>query len=313
MKGDQNRSQLLTQLYRNNTYDEYGGSSSNNERNPGTLPQGNRGQTRNGQAGGVTIQDFQPLIDLIKSTIKPDDWDDTNGDGTINPYLAGVYVDAAGEVKRIKATDSSSLDRIRINSLADSGNRQSAFTSQMRKVSLTRLEKAAQLLAAQGKSLPDDMLNLAGIYQIDYLMLYPESGDIVIAGPAGPWTINKDGRRVNTTTGKPVLQLDDLVVCLRNAKYKNAKFGCSIDPRQANLAATKQYLASSKLIGKPWREKLREVLGQQDIRVFGIDPRTHAGRILVEADYRMKLIGMGLEASMSSRQYDDRQACSAAR
>jgi hypothetical protein len=36
-------------------------------------------------------------------------------------------------------------------------------------------------------------------------------------------------------------------------------------------------------------------MGLQDIEVFGIDPRTHAAHILVEADYHMKLIGMGLE------------------
>ena len=36
-------------------------------------------------------------------------------------------------------------------------------------------------------------------------------------------------------------------------------------------------------------------MGRQTITVNGIDPRTRAARVLVEADYRMKLIGMGLE------------------
>ena len=37
-------------------------------------------------------------------------------------------------------------------------------------------------------------------------------------------------------------------------------------------------------------------MGKQDIDVFGgLDPQTRAARTLVEADYRMKLVGMGLE------------------
>ena len=44
-----------------------------------------------------------------------------------------------------------------------------------------------------------------------------------------------------------------------------------------------------------WVATLRERLGRQQIEVYGVDPRTRVGRIMVEADYRMKLVGMGLE------------------
>ena len=44
-----------------------------------------------------------------------------------------------------------------------------------------------------------------------------------------------------------------------------------------------------------WLEQLRAALGKQDIKVWGIDPGTRTARVLVEADYRMKLVGMGLE------------------
>ena len=121
----------------------------------------------------------------------------------------------------------------------------------------------------------------------------------MIAGPAGPWELNEVGRPVNKETGLPVMQFDDLVVCLRNAYDNNGKFGCAITPRQQNLADTKAFLAQSKLRGNAWRNKLQEHLGMQDIEVFGIDPQTHTGRVLVEADYRMKLIGMGLEESIT--------------
>ena len=261
----------------------------------GNMLNNNGGQNPN--QGGITEADFDNLIDLIKSTIAPDDWDDTNGDGSIQAYPAGVYVDATGTLQRIKP-GSKALQRLREEARVSDAVWNTVSESGLRKISLVKLERAAQLIAAQGKELPDEMLNLAGLYEIKYLIAYPETGDIVIAGPAGPWKLNEEGRSVNVETGMPVLQLDDLVVCLRNAYDKNGKFGCAITPRQQNLADTKEYLATTKLSGKAWRNKLREKLGMQDIEVFGIDPQTHAGRILVEADYRMKLIGMGLEESI---------------
>ena len=36
-------------------------------------------------------------------------------------------------------------------------------------------------------------------------------------------------------------------------------------------------------------------MGKQEIEVDGLDPHTRAARTLVEADYRMKLVAMGLE------------------
>jgi general secretion pathway protein D len=41
--------------------------------------------------GGVTEADFQPLIDLIQSTIAPDEWSETGqGDGTIQPFVPNL-------------------------------------------------------------------------------------------------------------------------------------------------------------------------------------------------------------------------------
>ncbi len=253
--------------------------------------------TPNPNQGGITEADFTNLIDLIKGTIAPDDWDDTNGDGSIQAYPAGVYVDASGTLQKIKP-GSATLTRLRNEALSKDSNWNTISQSGLRKISLVKLEREAQLLAARGKVIPDEMMNLAGLYEIRYLIADPDSGDIVIAGPAGPWQLSDEGRAINVASGKPVLQLDDLVVCLRNAYDKNGKFGCAITPRQQSLADTKEYLENTQLSGRAWRNKLREKLGEQDIEVFGIDPQTHAGRILVEADYRMKLIGVGLEDSI---------------
>ena len=38
------------------------------------------------------------------------------------------------------------------------------------------------------------MLTLAGLQRVRYVFVYPESGDLVLAGPAGDWYVNDDGR-----------------------------------------------------------------------------------------------------------------------
>ena len=40
---------------------------------------------------------------------------------------------------------------------------------------------------------------------------------------------------------------------------------------------------------------LKENLGLQNVRIEGMSTKTHFAQVLVEADYRMKLIGIGLE------------------
>ncbi len=43
-----------------------------------------------GVMGGVTEDDFQPLIDLITTTIAPDSWDVNGGNGAIQPFVANL-------------------------------------------------------------------------------------------------------------------------------------------------------------------------------------------------------------------------------
>ena len=69
-------------------------------------------------------------------------------------------------------------------------------------VSLNRLERVLQAQAAQGKPVNEMMHNLAGIYEIRFLTVLEETGDIVIAGPAGAWEVNDQGRPVNIENGQ---------------------------------------------------------------------------------------------------------------
>lgn len=254
--------------------------------------------------GGAAFADFQPLIDLIQNTTgKPEPgWVDDGGVGTVEQFPMGVLVDAGGLLAKSGfSKETIELTTARQKALFSDGNRQVRIPSNLRKISLTRLEKQAQIRRAMGLPIEDSMRNLAGLQKIKYVLVYPETGDIVLAGPAGDWTRDADGRMVSTETGRPVLQLDDLVVLVRTAFDGDGVFGCSINPRNENLAKAKEFLdASAKQPLKPsqreaWVQKVRDLVGRQDIKVFGVDPRTRVAQVIVEADYRMKMVGMGLE------------------
>jgi hypothetical protein len=256
---------------------------------------------KRGARGGAAMADFDSLIELITTTLKPDSWDDVGGPGAIDEFRGGVYVDTAGLMTKLPPRTDASLVAVRRAGLDVTQTNNPRRPAALRKVSLTRLEREAQLLEAQGRPLTEAMQTLAGLQHVKYILVYPASGDIVIAGPAGDWNRNAEGRFINPATSAPVLQLDDLVVTLRNAYSELGRFGCSITPRQDNLAAAKAVNEKWSLRPlKPgerekWLGEFRAALGRQDIEMYGIDRRTHAGRVLIEADYRMKLVGTGLE------------------
>ncbi|MFI4874559.1 MAG: DUF1598 domain-containing protein [Blastopirellula sp. JB062] len=257
---------------------------------------------RPGAMGGGVEPDFDQLIDLITTTIQPESWEELGGPGAIAPFESGVYVDSKGTLQRAQLRDQSGrLEALREATSVDSGNRRAAISSPLRKVSLNRLEREVHLRIAAGEPLDEEMIRLAGIYKLKYVMVYPETGDVVIAGPAGKWAPNAEGRIVNVDTQRPTLRLDDFVVVMRNAQRENGRYGCSITPYQERLAATQEFLKKSgeKSLSPrqrdQWLEDLRQTLGKQEIEVYGIDADTHVARVLVEADYHMKRIGMGLE------------------
>ncbi len=261
-----------------------------------------------GAMGGNQV-DFDPLMTLIKSTIAPSSWDDVGGTGSVQGFAGGVYVDAQGTLKPLlKQEKGLELEGLRLQALKDLRDETSGearVKSPLRKISLNRLEKQVQLRLAAGRLPSEEMQALAGLQRIQYVLVYPQEGDVVLAGPAGDWTQADEGRLVSRDNGHPVLQLDDLVVIMRHMlRDKEDRFGCSINPTEEGLAKTKEFVEeSNKTPLKPgqrdaWLGKLKQALGQQDIVVYGVDPRTRVGRVMIEADYRMKLVGLGLEPSI---------------
>ena len=255
-----------------------------------------------GGRGGGTMADFDSLIELITTTVAPETWEDVGGVGSIAPFPTGVYVDAQGVLRPLlREDDTGSLAALRASSRASTGPRDVRRSSPLRKVSLPRLEKHLQLGWAAGREPTEAMLVLAGLQRVRYVFVYPESGDVVLAGPAGNWQLDDENRVVSIDSGQPVVRLDDLVVIFRQMlDRRDARFGCLIKPRGEGLARVQALLAQPVTFTRSgqrsqWLEELRSAVGTQDIEIYGLDPRTRAARVMIEADYRMKLVGMGLE------------------
>ncbi len=259
-----------------------------------------------GAAAGNGAADFEPLKALITSTVATKTWADNGGIGTLSEFATGVYVDPKGILRPLmKEARTGDLAALRANNQQRVGQDDVRCSSPLRMISLTRLEKQIQLNEALGQGVDETMKYLAGLRRIEYVFVYPETGDLVLAGPAGDWILGAENRIVSRDTGDPVVRLDDLVVIFRQMMTnRDAHFGCMINPRKESLKNVQEFQAkwSKRRIPegtaalKTWCEQFRAAVGKQDIEVFGgLDPQTRAARTLVEADYRMKLVGMGLE------------------
>jgi hypothetical protein len=216
----------------------------------------------------------------------------------------GVAIDADGVVKVKSTADQSGRLTREQQAAARAGlNTLVAKHSAMRYISLKHLEKA---IREKDGSLTDEMRYLAGLLRVHYVFLYPDSGDIVLAGPAEGWTTDPAGRIVGISTGRPVIQLDDLCVALRAFPPSGSTtklIGCSIDTTPEGLAAYNRFLQSIGTNLDPRdtervafvAEGIRNAKGLQTVTVNGVSSKTHFAMVMVEADYRMKLIGIGLE------------------
>jgi hypothetical protein len=218
---------------------------------------------------------------------------------------SGVAVDADGVLRRVMVADpTGDLSRQRVQEALTRLDRDVARSSQLRKVSLTRLERILKQRLAEGRPIDDAMRHLAGITRLEYVFCYPDSGDVVIAGPAEAWAEAPAGRMLGIESGRPVLELQDLIVALRAfppGDRDKPFIYCSIDPTPDGLSRMQQFLHQFGRRATPNDtqfivDQLREKLGLQVITVGGVSAKTHFAQVMVEADYRMKLIGIGLES-----------------
>ncbi len=254
------------------------------------------------------------VVTLPNPVVAQDDGDgdgdgngDGNGDGSTIGVgsTSGVSIDAEGVLRRQAFTDpTGELRRQRQAQARAQLDRDLTASSKLRKISLNRLEAALAQRLANQQGPTDVMRHLAGLLRLQYVFFYPETGDIVLAGPAEGWFDDWSGRVLGIRSGRPVLELQDLIVALRAYPPSGEKAGqvsCSIDPTPEGLVRCQQFLRQFRGHITPATDTaaivagMRRSLGMQEITITGISPNTHFAEIMVEADYRMKLIGIGLE------------------
>jgi len=226
----------------------------------------------------------------------------------INPFLGGgILVDADGVLRTQMNPDvNGHLTRQRMAAARAALDPKLVQKSPLRKVSLNRLEAAVKSRGDMGMKPTEDMQFLAGMTRITHVFFYPETNDIVIAGPAEGYVTDMLGRTRGIETGSATLMLDDMVVALRaffkpeDNKNNVPLISVSIDPTKEGLASMQQFLNQVGSRATPNNTEfitkgLKESLGLQSVRLTGVPGKSHFAQVLVEADYRMKLIGIGLE------------------
>ena len=221
------------------------------------------------------------------------------GDGqNNNGAVGGVIIGRTGVLENASLDAQGFLAKQRANALQEAtGEMQEAVG--LRKISLRRLEAAIAEQHRKIAPLSDEIKYLAGLQRVQYVFVYPEQNDIVLAGPGEGWKLDQRGNVVGITSGRPVLLLDDLLVALRTTEAAaDGGLTCSIDPTQEGMNRLKGFLSQQRGIGPnpaATINAIQDSLGMQTITLQGVPPTSHFARVMVASDYRMKRLAMGFE------------------
>lgn len=203
--------------------------------------------------------------------------------------LAPLKETPAATKKRIAAYEKSPLSELL------------GTSSAARRVSLKQLDEQLSSAIKAGTDIPPELKYLAGVKRIDYVVVDRENNDLAIVGPAEGFVPDAQGRMRGIQSGRPVLNLEDLLIAWRTVESNRTSVSCSIDPTQEGIAAFNA-VAGQNLVAKPNAvgklfESLAKKLGRQVISVNGVPRNSHFGVVLVEADLRMKRIALGKDPS----------------
>ncbi|WP_372897903.1 DUF1598 domain-containing protein [Stieleria sp.] len=215
--------------------------------------------------------------------------------------VGGVSIDPTGVVRTATVEENQELLNLLRNVVTAPAGDLAAATD-LRLVSLSGLQDAIIEVRKTGARLPSEIRYLAGLTGVDYVLVDKENNDLILAGPAEPWTLSETGSVVGTETGAAILQLEDLVVALRNVENSRAQgISCSIEPTAEGRQRLNAFLGRMKL--RPGQNPsaleagMKQAFGPQMIKLNGIPATSRYACILVAADYQMKRLAMAIEDS----------------
>ena len=216
--------------------------------------------------------------------------------------VGGVSIDARGVLLGEKEVISEQLRR-ELREGLQVANPNLSKQAKLRMISLRGLEAAIMKAREEGRPLSNDVSFMAGLQRIEFVVMSPETNDIIIGGPAEGWKVNNDGQVVGETSGTPVIRLEDFLVAMRSVD--NARSGqgisVSIDPTEQGVKALQQlyknFARQNVSFGPNLSPEVEKALGPQKISLSGVPEDSRFSRVLVAADYKMKRLSMGLEQS----------------
>lgn len=220
----------------------------------------------------------------------------------------GIHLDNEGVLRRREKDTDNRLAEIRKR--AGSKDKDPALCY----ISLPRLFAEAKKHLDAGQPLPERIRYLGGIVKLQYIFVFPNEDDLVIAGPAEPFDAKAAYRPLGEKTGRPVLHLDDLVTALRacGPGTKPGRIGCDIEVTQEIVdrcsAKLKELMPQSgKLGAKKVADEVAAVGGNQAVKYYVIEPTTRFAVVCAEADYKLKELALGLVKSPVAkvRTYND--------
>lgn len=240
--------------------------------------------------GGAALADFGTLMNLIESTIDPDSWLAQGGSNAMLPYPAGVWIDPRGQLADRPVPI---VDQRRLESLLNPGGQRSSDSSQsawlaaspLRVISLRELDRRLLDISHRKLTLTPEIIQLAGLSRVQYVLVDAEHRDVVLAGPA-------DGHQNG-------FFLEDLATVTSLIRGNTQAFGCSIEPVHDNLLATQEYIATpaaQKILSQnpeKFAKLLEQKMGNHTAQVFGMHPRSSTAVALLAADVSMKELGFG--------------------
>ena len=211
--------------------------------------------------------------------------------------VGGVAVDAdrvvRGDYKTLPAADRAMIRKALASSDADISN-----ATDLRMISLKGLNAAIEASVAAGKPLSAEIQYMAGLQRIEYVILSEDKSDIIIAGPGEGWKTDDNGNVVGEKSGMPVIHLQDFLVAMR--AVDNARQGqgvsVSIDPTAEGMRKWNEF-SSGNRFNPNMKAAIEEAVGPQQVSLTGVPKDSHFSRVLLAADYKMKRLAMGLEAS----------------
>jgi hypothetical protein len=225
-------------------------------------------------------------------------WAGNNNHGFAFRSVGGVLISAEGVVGEPTVKE---MDLLR-KRVQDEYKEPAADLKQpveLRMFSLRSAEEAIkQANVDLSYKLPEEIRFMAGIQRIQYVFVYPEQNDIVLAGPGEGWKPGDMGSYVGVTTGRPVLRIEDFILAMRSAESaRQGGISVSIDPTAEGRQRLDQLLSKQKEFNSAVLGAIEKALGPQVVSIRGIPETSHFARTLVASDYKMKRIAMKLQPS----------------